>query len=75
MNFNEIMMTAEAVLIGILLAAFIIREIFTYRERQKLLDRIMAKNYGEFREEKEPEYKGTHRVMSDEEEASLEDSK
>lgn len=75
MSISEITMIAEAVLIGILLLLIVIREIFIYRERQKLLDRIMARNYEELIKEKEPEYRGESRAMTDEKEANLEEKK
>lgn len=42
-------------IVAILIGLFVIREYVTYKERQKLLDRIMSKDYQEYKDIEVPE--------------------
>lgn len=42
-------------IVATLIGLFILREYVTYKERQKLLDRIMSRNYQEFKDIETPE--------------------
>ena len=59
----------EILIVLILTALLIVREYTTYKERQKLLDRIMSKDYSEFKAMETPE---ENKYDEDEEKSDVE---
>ena len=64
----------EILIIVILTSLLLIREYATYKERQKLLDRIMSQNYSEFKDMETPE-ENEYGPKENEDEIDIDDSK